>query len=821
MIEFRKIKTSDILIAQLAVSAVAIGFLSWVCTSTIKTLYYYYHPIIVSPWALTYFHPQEAALFNYLSLCLVLGIWGLALYNRRVMAHIRERGEKLSFFIRVSVFFISIVLLAVAPFLLLLYKSIALFLIAVTPLIYLIPLPSHRITNWICVGFTGAVFFVLCWQVIQIVTGPVFLMSEYPQLFSRTILNDTAIDNGKFLKAINDDDAKVMRNFLGILKRSIQEKKIVLTALPIDENDMESILRSFQFENFNFWKKAILSQIELDTSKKIWQPTTPISEKPMMASRIDRQVFVEHLRRLDMEIVKKFQLANCLEYTHQNMSRGQINHIGHILNPLNEYDLGKPLQQIYCQYGWGNTLLMKGVMSLFGGMSLHNYYKCYIFYILYYLFFLMVMYVIFRDYISIAGTFAFFSIAFFYQGYTAFVLAPGIISSIRLFDVLVLLPLLFFSQSPRTIPLLSIFVIVIISLVINSRFGLMITGAVYLSILFYIYENSKRRIWHASLLTVSVLVVVTVVVFGIIPRGPTGIIDYYLMGYFSWRPNAMIVAFTIIYLAVSYLFLIRLREQRFPFKYLYAYVFFYTQGLFIYFYWSGLLNHFPIVIPWMGIQLFLMFHITNLIHENNTVWWFRVVKMARYGIIFLAMLLVLVCVVKFYIGKIGFQRNFKQHQTYHWQFARADLISTINPAPLQAAISLLNKYGSSSSGGVFILSRYDQLLPFLSGKYSAMPYFDLPYYLVGTREENETVDLIRKQHPRYIFVDSGINNSLNFASFDPWAPLFNSRTAVEERQSRFGRMQGLERVFTAISSDYIKVDEGQLISVYKRRSYSE
>ena len=93
---------------------------------------------------------------------------------------------------------------------------------------------------------------------------------------------------------------------------------------------------------------------------------------------------------------RSFVSRNFLENVFYNMSRGQINHIGHILNPINEYMLGKPIKEIYFQYGIGNTFIMKWTMELFGGISIENYYKCYIFYLIYFMTFLLMLFVLFE-----------------------------------------------------------------------------------------------------------------------------------------------------------------------------------------------------------------------------------------------------------------------------------------------------------------------------------------------------------------------------------------------------------------------------------------
>jgi len=288
MIEkIRKITISQTVIAQLAVSGIALGFLAWISVEVIKKLYYFSYPIIVYPWALTYFHPQDCALFNYLSLCFVLCLWGVVFYNQRLRTRIFEFGERLSFSIRTTALLASMAMLAVAPLLPFTYKSVALFLISVTPLIYLISLPSRRTVNWICMGFTVTIFFVLSWQVIQIMIGPVFLMSEYPQLFSKTIINDKTIDNRKFLEAMSNDDAEVIKNFLGIIKPNIEKnKKTFFKPHSADEDDVDFFLKSFKFENLNSLKMAILPQHRADTLEQSFS---------IKASRMDMPTFVDHL----------------------------------------------------------------------------------------------------------------------------------------------------------------------------------------------------------------------------------------------------------------------------------------------------------------------------------------------------------------------------------------------------------------------------------------------------------------------------------------------------------------------------------------------
>lgn len=146
---------------------------------------------------------------------------------------------------------------------------------------------------------------------------------------------------------------------------------------------------------------------------------------------------------MNIEEIKRFYLYNSLEYSHQNMSRWQMNHIGHILNPLNEFVLGKPLKDIYIQYGLGRTFIIKWTMDLFGGISIDNYYKIYIYYVLYFIGFMGMLYILFRDPLYVLIGSLFLGGAYYFQGYIALMLAPGykvleIIKSSNYFPVMYL-----------------------------------------------------------------------------------------------------------------------------------------------------------------------------------------------------------------------------------------------------------------------------------------------------------------------------------------------------------------------------------------------
>ena len=512
--------------------------------------------------------------------------------------------------------------------------------------------------------------------------------------------------------------------------------------------------------------------------------------------------------------MQAFCLANLLEYQHQNMARGQINHIGHILNPLNEYKLGRPLKNIYIQYGLGNTFLMDWVMDLFGGLSLQSFYKCYIFYPVYAVLFLLMLYVLFGDSLFMLGSFVVYALAFFTTGFTGFVLAPGLIPSIHFFDVIVVT--LFALYLRRRHPAFAFLAALacIASLVVNILFGAMLSIAFALAMAFYIIENVDRKKMLLGLASLLFMLAAGVALARILPATRSGGIKHFFYGYFSWGPYWITVVPTVFYLVVSYLFMLLLKKRRDTLKYLYIFAFLYSQALLVYYYWSGLINHFPTVLPFMGVQFFLMLLIAyNYVVSKREALAGQLRTAVTLMIVpFFAIMLIGAGI--YYSQKHVFYENFVNHRLYHWQFPRANVTTTIETSPVKEAVGLIDDYAGADKA-VFIISRYDNLLPFLARRYSGMPQFEMPYALIAGKETVEAIESIQKSAPRFLFVDTDID--LRNVPFDPWNKLFFSQFDKNERISRYGRLLELQKIFNCVRDGYEKVAEGRIISVYKRK----
>ena len=71
----------------------------------------------------------------------------------------------------------------------------------------------------------------------------------------------------------------------------------------------------------------------------------------------------------------------------------------------------------------------------------------------------------------------------------------------------------------------------------------------------------------------------------------------------------------------------------------------------------------------------------------------------------------------YHLAENNFKKIFVDHKIYQWDFPTAKFKSTMNPAYFYNAVSLIKKY-SSGTDSIYMVSKYDTILPFLAGKYS-------------------------------------------------------------------------------------------------------
>jgi hypothetical protein len=813
MLSFLAKKKTVLLWAQLALSSVALGALSWVITSSLKLLFLKSSQLDLYPWTHIFFHPVGGNLLNYMVACAVLGSCTLLVYLLRtenVLAFINRRADMLPFPVLAAALLLSGVLLLFlvstsslnGQFLASAVVTCMPILMSRKPWLPLAFFVRGRFPVWILPGVAAFFLLLVFYEQYQVVRGPAYLMNEYIDIYGDTKVDGGYVNNKDFLNRTGSNDMNALLDSLGLGYRlNTRSRAGESGPRPLTDEAIIRALRNSALSTTQQHGTLIDHAAGLNKAIRYRDKARP----DVATSGEVKPVGLERLRQ--------FYLANYLEVSHQNMARGQVNHFGHVLNPINEYSLGKPLRDIYMQYGLGNTFLIKWAMDLFGGISIQNYYKTYVYYTIYHLSYLLMLILVFRSTLYVVGSLASILSCFFAMGYIAYILAPGIIPSIRLFDATTLTCFALYLRGRRKAYIGLAILLSLLAMVINRQFGSVLFMALIGSTALSVLEDKrlKSRLW--PLAGLSAVVIIGVLALKVSDYGALGaIFPYFWAGFFSWPAQPVVIGLTIIYLVISYGFLLVLRDRNFDFKYVYVFVFLYAQFTLLYYYWSGLVNHLPPILPFLVLQLFAMLYTIEKYLLEGRATLQKLTAILTGSAVVISLLVIFPAAAYYYVQKGEFFANFQNHRVHAWNFERATLISTIGTGLIKESKDLIQKYSPQEQPRIHIISKHDGLLPFVSARYSAFPMFDVSSYLFSKKEYDTLLAQLRTERPEYLFVDSDICQS-----DDPWAKLYSTTFFNAERESRIGRYTLLRQLFDDIRNDYEKADQGKLITVYRRK----
>ena len=154
------------------------------------------------------------------------------------------------------------------------------------------------------------------------------------------------------------------------------------------------------------------------------------------------------------------------------------------------------------------------------------------------------------------------------------------------------------------------------------------------------------------------------------------------------------------------------------------------------------------------------------------------------------------------------------HRVFDWDFERAQLRSTVDPASIAPDIELLKRHEAQAR--VYIISRFDSILPFLAGKHSAFGFPDLKTSLATSREFSEALEVLNTEKPALLFVDRDIGRS--FCGDIPQIPDRALGGVYLAAASRIHLYANLYDLFHAVEASYEPIASGRLLTVYRRKS---
>ena len=505
---------------------------------------------------------------------------------------------------------------------------------------------------------------------------------------------------------------------------------------------------------------------------------------------------------------KQFFRVNQFTMGFQYAGNGVIHHHGFMLNPLNEYDLGKPREDIFAQYGWLNLWLTHRLMQALGGINLHNYFRVwYSYYYLYYLLYFGLLWLIFRrrDYLAAGAMLAVGLLSFI--EYQWLLEPPGINPIRRILELPLLAGLWLYWQRPRLCYLLLVIVCSWLAILNNWQFGLMALGAAAVCLGVQRWQRGPV-LGKAGNVLLAAGLVGGLMLAQWMRGGNDPLSAYYLAGSAAmpigiWKGPSILIAF-----AFGGVLLARLFDSRRPMAYLCLFLLLYTAAVMTYSIWNGSSTYLLVPGP--------LYALTGLAFSRLLSEKIPLFRLFRQQV---AVLLVIIGFGVLLTGGWDQERTRNEflgildsHQIYEWDLERAKLTSTMDPRYFQNGVELIQKY--SQGPKIHIISKYDNFLPLLAGRYSAMPYFEMSKFLISPRETALCVERLLTDRPEYLFVDTDIRRDYAADMVHRFSPL---GTLNGYSRYRVAQMQLMQKVFATVQEQYELVEQGLILSVYKRR----
>ncbi len=525
-----------------------------------------------------------------------------------------------------------------------------------------------------------------------------------------------------------------------------------------------------------------------------------------LSSQYEEKIASHHYTAMEREFISD----NASEIESSILARHIFHHQNFVLGPIQESASGRPDDQINFQYGYLPIKMLRGLLEISGGISYGSFiHATYAFFPIYILGSWGIIYLITRDALISSIYFCMNVAILGFIGYENISIAPGMNPLRHLFDTTVLFLLLMHLRSGRNLLLLPLYSISIISIYFNMESGLALLLAVAAVLGFKrsLHGQGTGRIPIPELL-LSLLGCLLAFKF---QPGKNELAQYYFEGLLGFPTHIAILLGFICICSLGYLVVIalwnRLRTEE---RYCLLFLLLYSQMMFIYYVWGGSKYHFLNYASIYGLTLLYIIHISIGRYQFRKI---ALDNLRSLAVLSSYALLLLGAFVFFYQEKRSLS-IFSNHITHEWKMPKARIITTMDEEPFEKSVELIRKFEKEK--GIYIISEYDNMLPFLADKYSAMPYPDLQWFINSDSEERQVIEELSSKRPKFLFTDALLMRDLAFESMDANVPLFGLLQA--ESLMRVQRIRALQRIFSSVKDSYDLVATDGLLSVWQHKS---
>jgi hypothetical protein len=516
-------------------------------------------------------------------------------------------------------------------------------------------------------------------------------------------------------------------------------------------------------------------------------------------------------RRVYTEEEQDFIKKNQLEINNQVKAGWFLFHHSWMLNPILAINSGASPQSQTLIYGWLSTVSIGKLLQYFGGVDYQTYFKVtYGFYPLYFLVFLTTMYLVFRkmDYLFVGALLL--SSGFFALGDQLIRLAPGFNPVRHLFDMVAFLFFYFYMKKKKAIYLYCSFILALFSILWSKDFGIFLLLSVCGATIPYLICTGVKP--YCRVLLVCFVGLIGLTLYFLPLHGMSFNVIYMLLGYTVPPTSSSLTVQVLAVISVIYLFYLNFFKKQSPLFFLSLGLFFFLQLEFIYYIWypsyHHLLNTAPtgvfLVLTWWGLY--------SRIEDRDLQ-----CKTTTLGFVPLIVLLSIYAVTLgyFYLDRGSYEKISTNHQLYHWNFKHAVFDSTMDPELFSQTMALIYKYEKQPS--MYLISKYDLILPVLVHKYNKIPTINLVLDLLSYRDIAKVVNKIQRDRPVYLFIDTDITRSFS-TEIIHIADRLARHGHYEESLGRVSALENVRNVYFQIIAFYEPVQYGNLITVYKRKA---
>ena len=507
--------------------------------------------------------------------------------------------------------------------------------------------------------------------------------------------------------------------------------------------------------------------------------------------------------------IKSFIKKYMYQVHWQILSRGFIHHHNHLMSPMNDLELGRPLDAIFAQYGLLQSYVIKEILKQFNSFDYNGLQKIlFISYIIYILSLIVISSNFTKYKFFSLNLFVFIVFTIMLLSFQYLYLGPGFALPRHFFDVFLVFFSSLYLSKKNIVYLLIADLLCVLSVLNNGEFGL----ALLISFMGILFVKRFSNLLKCDLELFSSLIVFTICLllyFKISSISSSDkVVSNFLSGSLAFPIPIGAIVFVICYIILSYLVFIAMRASSYKNAYSYLLLTFYLQGLTVYWFRSYALYHFLPFAPIVGFHLLILF---DFICERYKL------DSKRFNTWIAVILFVLICVniVPYNKSLREFQRVFENSVTYEWNYPHTNFVSTMNPNYFNDSVRLINDY-SNNDKGVVILSKYDSILPLISEKYSTLPFIDVQWYLVRPKDKCLVANSIISQNKEYIFVDKDFINRSFMQDIVPissqWSYLH------EESVWRAQRLYQMQHIYRLIHNYYTPIASSKLLTVLKRNN---